>query len=154
MQRFRVAKNLLTQRLRRRPKVHPAIPMALQMFGSGGTGAAVQDVAREVGVCRRHFIQVFGAEVGLTPKLFCRVLRFQQARVLAEHLASVGADRVARAQVRSVLDWARLATTCGYFDQSHLIKDFEEFSGLSPADYLRERQPDVRLIDNHVEISR
>jgi AraC-like DNA-binding protein len=36
-----------------------------------------------------------------------------------------------------VVDWGQLALEQGYFDQSHLIRDFVEFSGLSPADYLR-----------------
>jgi len=50
------------------------------------------------------------------------------------------------------IDWAQLALTCGYFDQSHLINDFEEFSGLSPTEYLRHNQPDGRLKDNHVPL--
>jgi AraC-like DNA-binding protein len=79
---------------------------------------------------------VFAAQVGLPPKLFCRILRFQQARSMA--------DQIER------LDWAQLASTCGYFDQSHLINDFQEFSGFSPTEYLRRHQPDGRLKSNHV----
>ena len=37
----------------------------------------------------------------------------------------------------AVVDWGELALEQGYFDQSHLIRDFVAFSGLSPADYLR-----------------
>ena len=153
VQRFNVMERILTARLERAPPLHPAISVALQMFGSSGVSAAVGDAARALGVSRRHFIQLFSAEVGLTPKLFCRLLRFQQARVHAERFARAEPDRVVPAQIRSVVDWARLATTCGYFDQSHLIKDFEEFSGLSPTHYLRQLQPDARLKDNHVAIA-
>lgn len=152
--RFRIMEQVLTERLRRSPKRHPAIRISLQILGSAGGGATIRDVAQEVGVCKRHFIRLFRAEVGLTPKLFCRLLRFQRARVLAQQFATVRPDRAEPREVPSVLDWADLATTCGYFDQSHLINDFEEFSGLSPTQYLRQYQPDARLKDSHVPISR
>ena len=152
--RFRIVEEVLIARLRRSPKCHPAIPIALHLFGSAGTGVTVLNAAREVGVSKRHFIQLFNAEVGVTPKLFCRLLRFQRARVLAQQFGSVRGDRIERTLIPSVLDWAELATTCGYFDQSHLINDFEEFSGLSPTQYLRQHQPDARLKDNHVPVSR
>ena len=154
IQRFHVMERFLARRLRLSPKLHPAVPVALRMFGSGGTGAAVRDAAREVGVSGRHFVRLFSAEIGLTPKLFCRLLRFQRARRLAANLVRVRPDRVARPEITVVHDWAELATTCGYFDQSHLINDFEEFSGLSPTHYLRQGQPDARLKENHVLIPR
>jgi AraC-like DNA-binding protein len=154
LQRFHVMERVLTARLQRASARHPAIPAALRMFGAAGMGAAVRDAVREAGVSERHFIQLFRAEVGLRPKLFCRLLRFHQARVLAEQCARRGPDCVTQRQGQFGLDWAGLATTCGYFDQSHLIKEFEEFSGLSPTQYLRQRQPDDRLKDHHVAISR
>ena len=60
--------------------------------------------------------------------------RFQRALALASETAAP--------------DWADLAAECGYFDQSHMIHDFQEFSGLSPVEYLRQRSPRVK--DNHV----
>ena len=129
---------VLTWRLRRSRKGHPAVPIALHLLGPAGTGAPVRDVAREVGICQRRLSQVFAAHVGLPPKLFSRILRFERARTLA--------DQIKR------LDWAQLASMCGYFDQSHLINDFQEFSGLSPTEYLRRHQPDRRLKSHHVPI--
>jgi len=60
--------------------------------------------------------------MGLTPKAFCRVRCFQ--RIL---------EAVHR---RSEVDWAQVALDAGYYDQSHLIHDFQGFSGLTPAEYL------------------
>jgi AraC-like DNA-binding protein len=46
------------------------------------------------------------------------------------------------------VNWAELAIGCGYYDQSHLIRDFTEFSAFSPADLLRHRSDQVKV--NHV----
>lgn len=137
-ERFQVMEEALTCRLRRSRKGHPAVPIAMHLLGPAGTGASVRDVAREVGMCQRRFSQVFGAQVGLPPKLFSRILRFERARALT--------DQIKR------LNWAQLASTCGYFDQSHMINDFQEFSGFSPTEYLRRHQPDGRVKSHHVPI--
>lgn len=77
---------------------------------------------------------MFASEVGLTPKLYCRIRRFQQAR---EAVRNLGAT-----------DWTTVALDCGYFDQSHIIRDFQEFSGLSPTAYVKQASDQVLL--NHV----
>ncbi|HEX7186521.1 MAG TPA: helix-turn-helix transcriptional regulator [Thermoanaerobaculia bacterium] len=133
-ERFSLLEEALIARLRRPAEHHGAIPVALDAFEPKGAEVRVRDVAGRVGLSQRRFIQVFAAEVGMTPKLYSRVRRFQRARALAEKAA--------------VPDWARVAVDCGYFDQSHLIRDFLAFSGLSPADYLRRRSEQV--LPNHV----
>jgi AraC-like DNA-binding protein len=138
-QRFRILEEFLMGRLHRRPsKHHPAVAAALNMFGAAGTGAPVRDVARSVGLSERRFIQVFNTHVGVTPKLFCRLLRFQRARALAQQVEEI--------------DWSRLASSCGYFDQSHLIHDFHEFSSSSPTEYLRQIRTEDWLKDSHVAL--
>lgn len=87
--------------------------------------ARVGELARRSGRSHRSFIAAFSAEVGLTPKLFQRIQRFQQALALA--------DAGGRP------DWAQLAAACGYFDQSHLIRDFVALAGVTPAEYARLR---------------
>jgi len=141
-EQFRIMEEVLTDRLRRRsPKGHLAVAIALKRFGANGTDASVRDVAREIGLCQRWFRKVFAAEVGLTPKVFCRILRFQRVRTLA--------DRIEKP------NWAQIAATCGYFDQSHLINDFQEFSGFSPTEYLdslRQHQRDRHLKSHHLPL--
>lgn len=134
--RFQVMEEVLRDRLRRARRGHRAVPIALGVFGPTGTCASVPDAAREAGVCQRRFAKVFADQVGLSPKLFCRVLRFQHVQTLAERNEKV--------------DWAHIASTCGYFDQSHLINDFQELSGFSPAEYLRLHEQDGRLKSHHV----
>jgi AraC-like DNA-binding protein len=104
----------------------------------------VRKLARQAGASDHRFIDVFRSEVGLNPKLFHRVQRFQ--RVLT--------------QLHQIEDpeWEQLALARGYFDQSHLIRDFLEFSGFSPADYLRRlkalRNNGLHVKFNHLPMSK
>ncbi len=137
-QRFRTMENALNSRLHYHTARHLQVRVALKMFALGN-GTSVREVSRELGLSQRRFIQMFSSHVGLAPKLFCRILRFQKARVLAEKFRAP--------------DWAAIALTCGYFDQSHLIKDFKEFSGSTPRIYsVQQHHKDARLKDNHVPL--
>ena len=130
-ERFAVLEDVLLRRLRRAPPLHGAVPVALEAFEWADAAVKVRDLARQVGLSQRRFIQLFAAEVGLTPKLYGRVRRFQRAREMVRRDAKP--------------DWAGVAAACGYFDQSHLIRDFGEFSGLSPRAYLKLRSDHVLL---------
>jgi AraC-like DNA-binding protein len=72
------------------------------------------------GLSPRTFIATFRDQVGLTPKRFCRVLRFQRA------LHELAEGRRA---------WSDLALSCGYSDQPHFNRDFRVFTGLTPRRY-------------------
>src|SRR5262245_35663207 len=76
--RFAVLEEVLLRRLRQSPSWHGAIPVALDAFEQADV--KVRDLAWRVGLSQRRFIQLFTAEVGLTPKLYGRVRRFQRAR--------------------------------------------------------------------------
>ena len=129
--RFAVLEEVLLRRLRQARPWHGAIPVALDAFEQADAAVKVRDLAWQVGLSQRRFIQLFTAEVGLTPKLYGRVRRFQRARELV--------------RMATEPDWAGVAAACGFFDQSHLIRDFKEFSGLSPATYLNQRTKHVLL---------
>jgi AraC-like DNA-binding protein len=109
---------------------HPAVAHALTAFGAGSRRIA--DVVDEIGLSSRRFIRLFNDEVGLTPKTYCRIHRFQRTVALLHGCEDV--------------DWADTAAACGYYDQSHMIHDFQEFAGLSPARYLSRRSEHM----NHV----
>jgi AraC-like DNA-binding protein len=86
----------------------------------------VSAVTASLGISPRAFIARFRDVVGLTPKRWARVQRFQAV------VRAVAAGRPVR--------WAGVAAACGYFDQSHLIHDFRAFSGVCPTEY-RPRSP-------------
>jgi AraC-like DNA-binding protein len=99
------------------------------------TAAPISTVTDQIGLSERRFIQLFAQQVGLTPKLYCRVQRFQ--RVL-RHIA----------RSRECIDWTDIALTCGYFDQAHFIHDFRAFSGINPSSYVANKTQ----FQNHVAL--
>src|SRR5262249_31558751 len=119
--RFRVLKNALIARLENTSEEHRAVRAAVDIFGREAGEARTRNLAAHLGLSRRHFIKVFSNQVGVTPKQFGRVQRFQRAVDLM--------------QSSSKPDWADIAVACGYFDQSHLIHDFQTLSGLNPTEF-------------------
>jgi AraC-like DNA-binding protein len=91
------------------------------MFLLGSQRLSVAACARSAGISERRLSQVFREEVGLSPKTWSRIQRFQNA-VRALH---DGVD----------VPWAELALNCGYYDQSHFSNDFRAFSGIDPTTY-------------------
>lgn len=82
--------------------------------------------------CKSPLIERFKIEVGVTPKRYCRIRRFQRALALSS---------------RGDADWIRVAMDCGYFDQAHFIHDFRSFAGLTPTGYQTARTS----FQNHVK---
>jgi len=112
----------------------PAIRNALQRFDALPALARVEQVRTSIGLSERRFNARFLAEVGLLPKRYLRVRRFQALlRTLAR-----GRDQ----------PWAQLALDAGYSDQPHLGHEFQRLSGLAPSGY-RPVSPDAH---NHVAV--
>jgi AraC-like DNA-binding protein len=109
---------------------------------------ALGALAAEVDCSHRTLISRFRTWVGFPPKTIARLLRFNRGVRSLDRLSGLRRDDSAskpyieaqHAEARTVgaIQWADLATDCGYFDQAHLIKDFGEFAGSTPAAFLRE----------------
>jgi len=119
---FVVLERALHQRLVRPLELHPAVGFARAHICRVPHIATVGGVVDRVGLSQRRFIELFRDQVGLAPKAFCRVRRFQRVLESVHRRASV--------------DWAQVALAGGYYDQAHFIHDFQEFSGMTPAAYL------------------
>jgi AraC-like DNA-binding protein len=133
--KFQVVESYLRSRLRHAPVRDAAVEYAIDTFKHPTRSPSVAAVVERIGLSPRRFIAAFRGEVGLTPKVFCRIARFRRvigALQRAEHL-----------------DWATVALDCGYYDQAHFIHDFRQFAGVSPTAYLRDRTSvnHVRVID-------
>ena len=136
--RFRLLEQLLLLHLGEGLRRHSAVSQALETFERAPGRMTTRQMARDAGLSEKRFIDLFRSAVGLTPKVFHRISRFQRV------LGAVHGGQFP--------DWSDLALRLGYFDQSHLICDFLAFSGLSPADYLR-RVMDLRRRGAHIKIN-
>jgi AraC-like DNA-binding protein len=127
---FDLMESALTARIARPLEHHRAVAFALREFACGSRSVA--DVIDIAGISARRFVDVFKQQVGLAPKQYCRVQRFQ---------------RVIRTLPRGTdMDWADVAADNGYFDQPHLIHDFRAIAGMSPGEYVARRTEHL----NHV----
>ena len=125
--RFQILEQFLLARLDGQSAIiHPAAAFALKEFQTISYGYNVRQVSEQIGISQTRFIQVFREAVGLTPKQYCRVLRFQEVLRMMERGVSVGS-------------YAELALNCGYYDQAHFIHDFQAFAGLTPGAYFTQR---------------
>lgn len=108
------------------------VAWALEQFARG---AGVKETVQKSGYSHRHFVELFRRSVGLAPKTWCRVQRFQRAL-----------HQVHAARVKGL---AEIAVEAGYSDQAHFSREFAEMAGMSPTAY-RALSPEK---PNHVPVT-
>ena len=89
---------------------------AIATLRASGGNASIDRLARDTALSRRQFERRFSERVGLSPRLFGRIVRFQRA---FRHL---GAE-----------SGAEVAARCGYADQAHLVREMRRFAGRTPT---------------------
>ncbi|MGZ7078940.1 MAG: AraC family transcriptional regulator [Thermoanaerobaculia bacterium] len=101
--------------------VDHAIDVILRSHGS----VPIDSIAASLSTSRQRLARRFDAAVGVSPKMFARVVRFRH---------------VLREVVVPAVDWSDIALSAGYFDQSHLIADFRQFTGTTPVPFFLSRE--------------
>jgi methylphosphotriester-DNA--protein-cysteine methyltransferase len=124
-ERFRHLERALLERGQGRLESDPYLSHALSRIAMPGERPSIRSLARELGFSQKWLVRRFLERVGLKPKAFARVMRFQCVLQKLER--------------ESRVSWSFLAQEAGYFDQAHFIRDFETLSGLTPSRYLVER---------------
>lgn len=85
---------------------------------------SIDELATELEIGKRQLERRFTAAVGITPKLFARITRFQNILLLIEN--------------KEFKSFTTVAYEGGFYDQAHFIKDFKDFTGLNPKQYFSE----------------
>lgn len=119
-QRVAIISDFLCERLSRTTKELDNIHRAVHTIREARGTVNIAQLAREYSLSTRQFERKFKEFAGLTPKTFSRVVRFQAA---TQH------------RLDGNRDLTNIAYSCGYYDQSHFINEFREFSGYSPKEY-------------------
>lgn len=118
-----IFEQFLIRRLPRVFGVHPAIAHALSRFSST---LDIGEIVNETGYSHRRFIELFRRDVGLPPKTFTRLIRFQRTLKLFEKKSP----------------WIDMSLEAGFSDQAHFNREFREFTGVTPSEYLLTRTGD------------
>ncbi|MEV1082155.1 helix-turn-helix domain-containing protein [Streptomyces sp. NPDC050211] len=91
-------------------------------YGTVPVGALTE----AAGVSGNHLATLFKAHVGVTPKRVARIYRFARLILFVDALRPV--------------DWSELAHAAGYFDRAHFSREFKDFTGHTPTEYLALRR--------------
>jgi AraC-like DNA-binding protein len=129
--RFDVLEQFLLARLEQGRAVHPTVARAWHRLCESWGRARVQALAVELG-CSTRFLQArFAEQVGVGPKTAARMLRF---------------EHVCRQIELDPRRWADVAFEAGYADQPHLNREFQQFAGTTPTDFVARRIPGGGLV--------
>ena len=94
----------------------------------------IENVASRYGITSRYLQKLFLQYTGLTPKLYSKINRFQNSLRLV---------------TQKDISLTSIAYDCGYFDQSHFIREFKSFTGLTPSSYSIESSPVALVVANN-----
>ncbi|MCX6315694.1 MAG: helix-turn-helix transcriptional regulator [Bacteroidetes bacterium] len=119
-ERFAILFTYLENRLRKSESLFSHVYNAVTAIIQAGGEWNIQDLSSQYCLSTRQFERKFRDCAGFTPKRYARIIRFQKA---------------ASGYGTSFRSLTELAHYCGYYDQSHFIHDFREFSGLHPKAY-------------------
>ena len=123
--RFAALDVSLGRRLDQDGSPSPEIVWAWRQLASYGGRMPIGTLAEELGWSPKRLIRRFREQIGLPPKQSARLLRFQRAS------GEISAGRFA--------DWDAFAQRHGYYDQAHLINEFQRFAGDTPQGLARRR---------------
>ena len=119
--RFDLIENFLLARFRSQLTVNPCVEYAVREMTVRPDVVSISKMNAKIGYSQKHFTDIFRRGVGLTPKAYLKIMRFQKA--------------VQAIDSADTIDWGTIAQDCGFYDQAHFINDFRHFSGFTPERY-------------------
>ena len=125
--RFSILENYFLQKGKNKMENRVLVHYSVTQLSNSPQMWTIKNLSDKTGITQKHLITLFKKYVGLSPKMFSRIYKFQKVIQLIEQ--------------QKKIDWSMLAYECGYFNQAHFIKEFQSFSGINPAAYLEKRGP-------------
>lgn len=130
--RIDIISNYLLSKISRKKDTDSIIEDSIKKMNKDTSGTNLSSLNKYYNISERHFERKFKSSIGIRPQQYLRILKFQKAihqmrMVLPDKLSAIAYD-------------------LNYADQSHFIRDFKEFSGLTPKEFLRQ---DLKFTDFH-----
>ncbi len=123
--RFWLVEEFLLARFASVLNINPCIAFALNEMTKRPDRISIARMNEQIGYSQKHFTEMFRKHVGVTPKSYLKIMRFQKA------IQAIDAS--------DNIEWDMIAQECGFYDQSHFISDFKHFSGFTPEQYSKIR---------------
>ena len=108
------------------------VEFAVSTILNNSSELCLHDLSDKIGYSQKHFISLFKKQVGLTPKSYHKIIRFQKT--------------IQDIESQSIVDWNSIAYKSGYYDQAHFINDFTRLSGFSPTEYIKKKNEQLNYI--------
>lgn len=121
--RFRIIEDFLIREFQSQMAINPCIAFAIDEMTERPDAVNIARMNAKIGYSQKHFTDIFRRAVGVTPKSYLKLMRFQKA--------------VKTIDASTNIDWGNLSLECGFYDQSHFINDFKQFSGFTPEQYAK-----------------
>ena len=131
--RITVLENFLIKHLKVAKSRVSLIDDAIDIIDINKGMVTIESVASQVKISRRYLEKKFLEKVGLSPKLYARIRRF-----------SILSNKVVQG---NIVDWQDMVLESGYHDQSHLVKEFQEFNQMNPRDYHQKHLELIRFVN-------
>jgi len=128
-QRVKIMEVFLIQQMQASTNILPYSRMnsSIDLIHENAGQTGLQDMAGKACLSPKHYQRLFNECIGITPKGYLRIVRFQQALLIK--------------QFNSTIDLTTLAYQCNYYDQAHMINDFKKLTGLTPGKYFSQCDP-------------
>lgn len=120
-QRFVMVEHFLLTKFRSKLNLNPCVAFAVGEMTERPDRLSIARMNEKIGYSQKHFAEMFRKQIGVTPKSYLKIMRFQKA--------------VKTIDAAVQFDWGEIALDCGFYDQAHFINDFKHFSGFTPEQY-------------------
>ena len=121
--RFLMVEEFLVHRFASKLQINPCVSYAVTEMTERPDRISIARMNSKIGYSQRHFTDMFRRQIGVTPKSYLKIMRFQKAVRTIDDSSSP--------------DWGDIAADCGFYDQAHFINDFKHFSGFTPEQYAK-----------------
>lgn len=120
-ERIQIIESFLIDALKKEDTVDRVSTLSVERLLQSRGQLKIENLSVELNISRRSLERKFSSVIGMSPKQFAKVIRLQACLQLME-----------KGEYKSLTS---LAYESGYFDQAHFIKDFKEFTGVSPKEF-------------------
>ncbi len=121
--RFQIVEEFLLGKFSSALNLNPCVAFAVGEMTERPDAVSIAKMNDKIGYSQKHFTDMFRKHIGVTPKSYLKIMRFQKA------VKSIAAAEN--------INWGTIAFECGFYDQAHFINDFKHFSGFTPEQYAK-----------------